>query len=356
MKKLKALIVLSFIFITGCVPSNKIIEEIQIVQAAGYDLAEGGFRGTAGSAYIPPVEGDMPRNIVFSAVGHTNKQIRQKLQSRSSKPIEIGRVGLLIFNRELAKGGVINIVDNFQRDPNIGRDIFLVVSEGSAYEILNSDYLEGESAPQYITDIVDQNMDRTIPKVDLHRFLFQYESKGYDPFMPIIKKVKDQIHVQGIALFNGDKYVDKISLKDSYIFKILSEDIRQGQLETKWKGRYVSIQNLDSDSDYEIRKRGGKYEAKFTIDLDGRVAESGGLDLTKKKNIRIIEEATEKEITKQAEALLNKFKALNVDPLGIGDKARQKGIFTESSWKSQYKELPIKVSVSVKIIQAGIME
>ncbi|MBM7703478.1 Ger(x)C family spore germination protein [Metabacillus iocasae] len=359
-KVAKLFLIISFICITGCVPSKKILEEIQIVQAAGYDPAEGGdenaLRGTAGSAYIPPVEGEMSRNIVFSAVGNTSKQIRQSIQSKSSKPIEIGRIGILIFNEELAKKGVMNIIDNFQRDPHIGRDIYLVVSEGSAYDILNADYLEGESSPQYITDIVHQNMDRTIPKVDLHRFLFQHESKGFDPFMPIIKKEKEQIAVQGIALFNSDKYVGRISLKDSYIFKMLFEDIRQGQLETKWKDKYVSIQNLDSNSDYEIRKQNGQYEAKFTIELDGRVSESGGLDLTKKKNIENIERATEKEIKKQVEALLAKFKKLNVDPLGIGDKARQKGLYKKASWNSQYQQLPVKVHVSVNVVQAGIME
>jgi spore germination protein len=351
------ILILFLAAISGCTPGTKILEDIQLIQAVGYDEMNGEeFKITAGATYIPPGQNTEPRNLVFTSVGKTTKQIRQQIKTNSAKPIETGRVGVVLFQQEVAKNGIERHIDNYQRDANIGRDIHLVTTQGSTEEILRTRYTEGDSVSQHIIDVVDQNMDHTIPDSNLHDFLSQYYAKGYDPFMPYVSKDEDQLKVLGVALYKKDKLVDTLSLKESYILKLLYEPIRKGQFETEWKdGRYISTENLHSHTDYKIKKERGRYHVQLTIHYNGEVSESGGMDLTKEKNIKKMEREVSKAIEKKAQKLVEKFIALGVDPIGLGERARQQKLY-DKNWEENYADLSVDVKSKVKITQGGIIE
>ncbi len=122
------------------------------------------------------------------------------------------------------------------------------------------------------------------------------------------------------------------------------------------EGKSISIQNIVSYTKYKIEKKRGEYKAHFTIHFDGKVSESGGLDLTDEKNIKKVEKALEEEISARALALVENFKTLKVDPLGLGDKARQKGVFKKTEWEEQYPNLPVTIETQVHVVQSGIAE
>jgi spore germination protein len=340
--------------LSSCIPDSKILEDVQLIQAIGYDyINDGEFQLTAGATYTPPGIQSKPQNIALTAIGRTSRNIRQEIQAQSPRPVEIGRVGVILFDEEMARSGIGNHVDNLQRDPNIGRDINLVVSKGKSNEILSTDVDQHESVSQFVIDLVTQNMERTIPSINLHHFLFQYRGLGFDPFLPFIEKKDDLIKVSGVALFKEDHLIDTIDMKEGYILKVLYEKIRKGILEIELKDKEVSIQNLSSNTKFKPKKTVNGYKFNVSVKMDGRVMEGGGLDLTQKKNIEKIEKRTEKMLEKEALALLEKLQKLNVDPLGIKEELRQAGY---KDWKKQYGSVQFEVDAAVHLIQAGIME
>lgn len=346
------------ILLAGCTPSPKVLEDIQLVQTIGYDYVNGEeFEGTAGSSNIPPGEQSLPVNEVFSATGKTSKRIRQKIQSEAARPIVVGRVGLVIFNQELAEHGIENQVDSLQRNPSIGRKLLLVVSKDKAKDIIDSNYSQSDSVSQYLIDVVEQNLEQTIPDVNLHRFLVHYYSKDADPFLPLIEKQGKHLKVSGLGIFKDDKLVETISFGDAYIFKILYEKFRRGQFEVELSGgEDVSLENLSSKPKIMVDKRNGKYTTAFKVKVNGRAMEGVDLDLTDKKTIERIESAVEKEIIERAEKLVKRFQELNTDPLRIGEKARQRSDFNRKEWKEQYSEMEIKIEADVNAVQSGIIE
>jgi spore germination protein len=341
--------------LSSCIPDSKILEDVQLIQAIGYDyINDGEFQLTAGATYTPPGIQSKPQNIALTAIGRTSRNIRQEIQAQSPRPVEIGRVGVILFDEEMARSGIGDHVDNLQRDPNIGRDINLVVSKGKSNEILSTDVDQHESVSQFVIDLVTQNMERTIPSINLHHFLFQYRGLGFDPFLPFIEKKDDLIKVSGVALFKEDHLIDTIDMKEGYILKVLYEKIRKGILEIELKeDKEVSIQNLSSNTKFKPKKTVNGYKFNVSVKMDGRVMEGGGLDLTQKKNIEKIEKRTEKMLEKEALALLEKLQKLNVDPLGIKEELRQAGY---TDWKKQYGSVQFEVDAAVHLIQAGIME
>jgi spore germination protein len=344
--------------LSGCLPSTKILEDIQLVQSIGYDyIGDERFQGTGGSSFTTPGEKSIPKSVTFTAEGNTNRKILQKIQSKSPKPIEIGRVGVILFNQEIAKNGIMEHIESLEKDPSVGRDIYLAVSTGSAFEILDGTYPQSESVSQYLIEVIKQNMDRTIPKMNLHRFLYHYYGKGLDPFMPVVAHEGRYIQIKGVALFKKDKLVDIIGFQESYIFKVLFEDIRKGVLEIDYKEKEeISLRNLSSNTNYKVKKVNGEYQIKVNIKLDGQISDSGGVNLSNDKTIKKIEKAAKKQFEERATSLIKKFQELDVDPLGMGDKARQKGNFNKKDWQEQYGDMDIKVHADVHVVQSGIAE
>ncbi|MDM5225189.1 Ger(x)C family spore germination protein [Cytobacillus sp. NJ13] len=346
------------LLLAGCIPSTKILEDIQLVQTFGYDYVnDDEFEGTAGSSNIPPGEQSLPVNEVFTATGKTGKRIRQKMQGEAARPIVVGRVGLVIFNQELAEHGIENQIDSLQRNPSIGRKLLLVVSKEKAKDIIDSNYSQSDSVSQYLIDVVEQNLKQTIPEINLHRFLVHYYSKDADPFLPLIEKQGKHLKVSGLGIFKDDKLVDTISFGDAYIFKILYEKFRRGQFEVELSGgEDVSLENLSSKTKISVEKKNGKYKTTFKVKVSGRAMEGVNLDLTDKKTIERIEKAVEKEITERAEKMVKRFQELDADPLRIGEKARQRSDFNRKEWKEQYSQMEIKIEAEVHAVQSGIIE
>ncbi|KON88163.1 hypothetical protein AF332_16020 [Sporosarcina globispora] len=346
------------ILLTGCTPSPKILEDLQLVQTIGYDYVNGEeYEGTVGSSNIPPGEESLPVNEVFTAAGKTTQRIRQKIQAEAARPVVVGRVGMVIFNQEIAEHGIETQIDSLQRNPSIGRKLLLVVSKEKAKEIIDSEYSRSDSVSQYLIDVVEQNLKETIPKINFHRFLSHYYSKDADAFLPIIEKQGKHLKVNGLGIFKDDKLVDTISLGDAYIFKILYEKFRRGQFQVELGGgEDVSLENLASKTKISVEKRNGKYKATFKVKVSGRAMEGVNLDLTDKKTIERIEKAVEKEITDRAEKMVKRFQELDVDPLRIGEKGRQRADFNRREWQEQYSEMEINIYAEVNAVQSGIIE
>jgi spore germination protein len=264
---------------------------------------------------------------------------------------------VVLFQEEVARKGLFEIIDALQKDPSVGRDVYLAVSKESTEELLKGDYKQSESVSQYIRDLIAQNMQRTMPKMDLHRYLFQYYGDGYDPYMPVIEQKEGHIEMTGVALFQGDKLQDIIGLNESYMMKILHEDIQKGIVEVMLSDdQQVTIQNLSSKVKQTVQLVNGKMEVVIKVKVKGNLTEAEKIDVTKKQWIKIVEKATAQQIEKEGKQLMAKFQDLHVDPLGLGEKARQKGLYQKENWDNTYSDLPITIKASVEIVQVGITE
>ncbi|MBS2969154.1 Ger(x)C family spore germination protein [Metabacillus sp. KIGAM252] len=351
------LLFLSLSLMTGCTPEQQILEELQLVQTIGYDyVSEDKILGTGGSTSIPPGQQSLPTDEVFSAVGYTSKQIRQKLQNESTKPIVIGRVGVVLFNQKLAEKGISDLLDNLQRDPEIGRDIFLALAQDSSQKIISTKYSTSVPTSNYIFDLIQQNMEQDMPRINLHAFLYRYYGKGLNAYMPILQKIDDRLKIIGIGIFKDDRLVQQINTEEAYYLKMAEDTIKKGILEIDFKNKKLSIENLSSKPKITVEKRNGSYKTELTLKIKGRISEGGGFRMTSKNIISGIEKTTRKQIEQHMEKLIQSFQENQVDPIGFKRKAMQNRTFSNKKWGDQYAKMPIRVNVEVAIIHAGIME
>jgi spore germination protein len=139
--------------------------------------------------------------------------------------------------------------------------------------------------------------------------------------------------------------------------KILHEDIQKGIIEVMLSDdQQVTIQNLSSKVKQTVQLVNGKMEVVIKVKVKGNLTEAEKIDVTKNQWVKIVEKATAQQIEKEGNMLMAKFQDLHVDPLGLGEKARQKGLYQKENWDNTYSELPITIKASVEIVQVGITE
>jgi spore germination protein len=345
--------------LTGCFPKTQILEDIQLVQSVAYDyLSEKNIKVGAEATITPRGEDVQLISEIFKAESHTNKSARKIIESESPKPFRIGRLGVVLFNKKLAEEGIYKIVDVLQRDPSIGRDIFMVVAENSAIDILEGEYSVSETPSKYLTNMLDQNMRSNIPRSSIHLFLYRYHGKGMDPFMPLIEKKGNHIRIKGVALFKGDKYKGYINIRNAFFLKLLRESFEDGMFEVKYgENNYYTIENISSQVDFKVKNANKNPEITMDVKVTGRINEAPKILVGKKNVIDQLEKTASEMLEKDMEAMIKKFQRLNVDPLALGDRVRSRTRnFDFKNWEGKYPEVPIDINVAVQIIQSGIMD
>lgn len=75
---------------------------------------------------------------------------------------------VVLFGKAFGEHGLGDVINNLQRDPNIGRDVQLALVDGSAEELLKHVRTNGSL---YLSELLEQNIkNETIPRTALNIF------------------------------------------------------------------------------------------------------------------------------------------------------------------------------------------
>ncbi|MCM3712946.1 Ger(x)C family spore germination protein [Halalkalibacter oceani] len=346
------------LLLTGCV-ETLILDELQFIHSVGYDyIDEDRVEGTA-SVPIYKMEEQVGSETI-SAVASTSRDIRLELNARSSKPLHSGKISSILFSEEMAqKMGIMQILDSFSRDSAVGMRNFICITRDSPKKMLElSSPLEIDIAV-YIKELIEQNIERqNIPQSNFHLFLKRYYEDGQDPFLPYLSLKGNTIQIEGVSLFQGDRYVGKLNLKEAFMMKILLEPFANGTYEVSLpeEGEYAVLRNIHSKAHYHIERNTNTPAIKIVINFTGKLNEYSGEKLNEQKLTEIVE-TLKQQLENDIVATIGLFQEKNIDPLGIGSrvKARNYG-FKLDEWKAYYPNAKVDVTVNVKIKETGIRQ
>ncbi|MFC3884876.1 Ger(x)C family spore germination protein [Bacillus songklensis] len=359
MIKKRSLLLFIVIVLAGCTPSAS-IENIQLVQTLGVDEAgENKVRATAATTiFTQGQQGASSKTETFTSVSHIMKDVQRILQGQSPKPIRLGKMKVVLFDEELARRGLFPFVDALGRDPRIGRLLYLLIVEEDTKKLLEGNYPSSSNVSEYLLEMMEHNMKQNVPHFNIHDFFYTYDGKGMDPFLPLIKKNKDKIEITGLALFDDDKYVDSISFRDSFVFKMLLENFQNGLYEVEaGEDGYLEIETIKSKVKYEIKNGNDHPRISIYVKMQGFIEDEIGVNLKGNRNLQEIEKKTAKDLEKKSLNMIRKFQEKGIDPLRFGSRVKYvTRNWSEEKWEGQYPSTDFRVNVDVKIIQKGILE
>ncbi|WP_336865732.1 Ger(x)C family spore germination protein [Peribacillus frigoritolerans] len=346
-------------FLSGCGIHERIIDEVQIIEALGYDREEGKVKGIA--LYPTFAEQGNIKLKIYKTESDSYEDILPRMNAKSAYPIGTGKLDLILFGKEYATQGIEDVVTNFARNPNTASRMQLGIAENTAEDILQSS--KHVNLSFHLSEKINQNIERgNLPKMNLHMFLKNFHQEGRDQILPYFILEENQIKIDGLALLKNGKYINHINLRQSLILKTLIDGSQNGQYKTKItqnkKEGFILLKNLDAKTTYTVEKSEGIPSIFIDLTIHAEIEKaSSWFDLKKEKDIVKLERNLNEHFKEEVQHLISLAQGYNVDPIGLGEKVRA----TSRKWDYQrfmeiYPEVKTTVHTNIDILNTGIEE
>jgi spore germination protein len=371
----------SLFLLTSCGLETKQLERLGLITAIGFDLKkENEIKGTVAVTKFDPMAKVMTNLI--SADANTLQTLRAEENLATDQRLEMGQLRCAIYSKELAEKGIIQLVNALNRDPTVGNMVYLTIAEKDAFSIISMDEKKIKvNIGTYLYNLIRQNVERELlMSPTLHEFNHKFFDYGQDPVLPILKVEKDKVAISGVALFNDDRMVARLSNDKLFYLKLLIDEYRTGSKELEfdrdefkdivktsggknygeiYNKLFISIDNLSSETTIDLVDK-KKLGFKVKVKMDSRLLETTNyLELSNAANMKFIEKKVSEEMESQIKKLLLFFQENQVDPVGIGNEymahVRGKPI-SQKEWKELYKNAKFDVEVKNTIKQTGTMD
>ncbi|MBB6450957.1 spore germination protein [Geomicrobium halophilum] len=345
---------------TGCSAQPQLIEDIQFIQAMGYDLIDGETQATGVTTIYMPAEDASPENATLNVPRDDLEDLYSKFQAKSSRYMDTSRSRVHLFHEELAaEEGVFPIFDTIQRNPMIEQDMKVAVTKGTTKEILEGDYPLASTVYRYLLDLIELNKDEQIPQANFHDFLYLYYAEGADPHLPLLKKQGDHVVIIGTALFKGDKYIEEMDLEQAHIFRMLIEDTEEGTVNIDLnEDKSVGFHHLSTYPDWTIKQENDGIHVQVDVEIEGVLRETQNIDVSQTENIQQLETIAAQQLQTELEEIIHFLQENEIDTIGIGERVGQnvRGLDIQQWEEEEYTDLDVEVNVDFTIENTGAVE
>lgn len=393
-KILKALLILIiFTFTTGCWDQNE-IENLGIVQAIGIDTGEKGVRllvqvvnpkATGGGGGVGAggmrAGGEPFRN--FSAEGETIFTAFRELSHISPRKLFYAHTQVIVLSEKLARErNVMEVLDYFDRNPQVRRQVWVVVARSGINEIFNLSAPQSTTTATRIVGIIEQERlltsDHGVNR--LGDFLKLIQAEGTEAYTASIDLIPSKSLPQDMAS-HGEPGKEEIEITDTAVFKRgrlagwLNKTEGRGLLWVKGKveggaivipcpgvqDKNISLDTLRSKTRITPEISDGVVRFRVEVTEESNIDESScPLQLNKPEVIRQIEERQNEAIAGEITAALEKTqRELDADVFGFGnalfhnDPAFWKEI--KDQWDDLFPNLEVEVEVDSRVRRTGLV-
>jgi spore germination protein len=375
---LKYVILFCSFLCTACMPPEKILEMQGITTIIGYDLLdENKYKGTIGLLQFDRKE--EKTSVTISAVGTTSKQIRQRLEQKTSHDITSGQLRTILFDKDLTeKIGISSFLDTMQRDSSIGSLVFLVITNNAEDTLHNKNYEEYPEMGSYIYQLLDKQVRKEILiSSNLHDFFSALYEIGIDPTLPFISNMDGAApYINGVALFKDDKMVGSISLNKTMYLKLFTKrnaflgDITLNIPVEVLEKKGITLVEKPKGDKFNITIRPIKYSGKIelskgpSVSLNATISASTiesqpAVTFKNKDSIKKMEQILGEELNKELGGILEELRNLNIDPIGIGREMksiRKYYTLNDKDLREKVSTLELKPNIRVDIKRTGAVD
>ncbi|MCL6604623.1 MAG: Ger(x)C family spore germination protein [Paenibacillus sp.] len=349
--------------LTGCGNDQRILEDLGLIQTASYDLEENNKLRVAISMPVSAPDSEI-KKMVLTGVTDSSKESRLLFSNQTELIVVSGQLRNTLYGLNLAKAGIRKYIDTLLRDPSIALGVKVTIINGKASEILSKTYKQHADTGQYINGMLEKMTNENgIPVSTLHKFTRDYFDDGIDPIAPIVKDVGNNVEVDGIALFQDDRYIMKIPAKKGMIFTLFKKNIKQGETLLKLGNNNNSKEIVMLSSILSKRKvkvhhlAGNRFSVDINVAVRGSILEyTGQSNLVKKEQRHKLEDKISNYISAQGEQMIRDMQKNKVDSLGIGQYVRNSLSYSKwksLNWRDVYPQVEINCHTKVLIRNYG---
>jgi spore germination protein len=335
---------------TGCSPfvENNMIEEIAPV--IFWYIDDGGEGKLKMSTLVPPLIKEKKR--LLSLQVDLLKQGGKEFNLKYYRELKTGQLRMVLINEELAKKGIVPLINTLVSDPDISQRLYLVIVKGNF-----DDYIKNQLEKQAELDYFlyrlfkhyEKNNQGEMSVVNLHQFMERLYSPLSDPFLPVFEVGKESFTYEGTAFFSNDKLVATVKNMDDQIFQLIDNNRYLKLLPIP--ALSVTMGHVRSNAHLEWNRNYSSISIK--VDLSGNIEEYlGDKNILDPKELASLNKEVESYMEEQTTKLLTKIQQWKVDPLQLGNLSLSpfSKPITKKEWKSYWEQMKINVDYRLHIL------
>ncbi|CAG9607127.1 Ger(x)C family spore germination protein [Pseudoneobacillus rhizosphaerae] len=361
----KTIIVFCILLMTTGCAQKRIIDDLALINAIGYDLSEENEENLKVTATFPIItkDGKYDRKTII-VEGKSSKSAREKLKHKTNMQLESGQIRVSLFGTELAKQGLLTQLDTFVRDPNIGSRVLLALGKPVASDILTLQIEnEGQNATFLEQAITKLHSESKTINYDIFQFLRDLYDDGMDPILPAYKVEDNDLKYDGVGLFQGDRLIDYLNPEDSKLLFLFRKEIIHGDLEQEieleeGKVQQIMLSYVQTKHHIDVNSVAmDNLVATIDLEIQGDVLEFTGEEDLSDPNIQMkVEKLISDQLKSKGNKLLLQLQKMQVDPIGIGQHVRNHMKYMrwkKLNWYEEYQNMEINVNITVKFSSNG---
>lgn len=364
--KLLFVSILSVFLLSGCWNYRE-IEELVIVGGAAIDKDDNGqYQITVETIQIASGTDSEITSKPITITGKTIFDAARNYISQTGKKLYWSHAKTLILSEEVAKEGIIKLLDWFERDSETRSDINILISkEKSAKEILTGEKAESEiKALELDETLKNQDSLGKSPRITLWKVINDIAAPGISAILPVVEIKNGMSQNMGTAIFRKDKLIGFLDEEQSQTLLFIRNQIKGGLL-------IIEDTNNKFPISMEIFKNITKIEPKmknnnitFHIKLDTTLAldELGGTSnyLDDEESLHKLKKDIEDMLNNRVKSLVALIQSeYRSDIFGFGGIMREEDFKhwkqVENDWENHFEKATVNVTSNVRIKNSGML-
>lgn len=362
MKKIKFLLLIILIFLTGC--SYRELNELAIGSALGIDYINNEYLITVQVLNLKKSgeTSEQENSIIYKATGKTIAGAIRNISLAYPKTIYFGHLELVILGNSTLDKNIGDLFDFFIRSPETRDDFDVIVNpNGSANEILDPVEQKANSFPsKEIVNTIENSMSKqgSTVKVNMEELISNYLQKGLDPVLTSIERINNENKLTGIIAFDDDKpgNIVKSSTESAMAYNLIKENFYDILITTPYKDTTVDLLIMTPKTNIDMNIKKNNIDIVINIKTSIHVSEIKiPANLEDSDVQKEIQNSINKTLTKYVNSLLATCKENNIDILGLKNMIYKKhhSNYKKYADKNIYEIANIKVKVTTELYRYG---
>lgn len=368
-----------FLFMVGGCGKHE-VEELAFMMGVGID--QGKKEGT----YLVTIQVAKPKSSggglelehwTVSIEGTSLAVITEKVNEMFNRQLFAGSVRVIVIGEDIARSGINEVLDFYQRYYQYRRTIYLVVAKGNAKDLLKTETTTHSIPSLGMLGVIQGNKGQsTFPVTRLGHYLTILGRKSQNPLIPAAEVVRsgdkniylpddkgEEILISCAGVFENGKLVDFLHDQETKGYLWLDDEVKSRRLEAEGDGLKISAWVQKSKTKYKIEtiddKLGIKFYINANIALNEILGQQGEKNVEEwRQFLQGVEPIVEQAIQKECEAAVAKSKRLQLDFVGIGRKVEIKNHKyweeIKDSWPQGLEDFPVAFEIKANVDHAGL--
>ncbi|PKM78396.1 MAG: hypothetical protein CVU90_02545 [Firmicutes bacterium HGW-Firmicutes-15] len=363
---------IQIITLSGCWDYRD-INSVALPQLGAYDIHE---ESRSGTSDLPQEEKLVDLTVV---IPNLSEEVKAKFRIEKTPGLLIGNsrgqkpysspgdyspavASIIVFGEDEAATGLNKLNEALSRGAKNPHTVNYSVAEGRGENILRVPTDDYSTMGDYLRLLLRSSEKRGfIPSSTLHQFEVD-QNPGKNPVMPLLIIKDEKVMVNGAAIFNKDKMIGKVGLKETQYLMMLRGIESNGNLPyiLNKDGKIYDYGSLSITNNRKVtmERNGNEFTFNISIILEGGLNEhSSNVLFTQNKDLRKeIEDQVTSDITEGCNKFIKRMQEeYKVDCIDISKYALAK-------WRKELQptidqgfieNVAIKVDVKMKLKSIG---